>query len=32
MTGRVTPQFLELMKFETDRAREFYQKAQPLLG
>jgi len=31
MDARATPQFLELMKFETARAREFYDKAQPLL-
>ncbi len=30
--NRATPQFLELMKFEAARAREFYRKAQPLLG
>ena len=27
-----TPNFVELMKFEAARAREFYAKAQPLLG
>ena len=32
MNARVTPQFLELMKFEAARAREYYQKAEPLLG
>ena len=32
MNGHATPQFLELMKFEAARAREFYDKAQPLLG
>lgn len=32
MNGNATPQFLKLMKFEAGRAREFYQKAQPLLG
>jgi phytoene synthase len=31
LNARVTPQFLELMKFEAARAREFYEKAQPLL-
>jgi phytoene synthase len=30
--SRATPQFVELMKFEATRAREFYAKAQPLLG
>jgi phytoene synthase len=30
--GQMTPQFIELMKFEAARAREFYQKARPLLG
>ena len=32
LNARATPQFLELMKFEAARAREFYGKAQPLLG
>jgi len=32
MNSRATPQFSELMKFEATRAREFYVKAQPLLG
>ena len=32
MNARMTPQFSELMKFEAARAREFYQKARPLLG
>lgn len=32
MSSRTTPQFLELMKFEAARAREYYAKAQPLLG
>lgn len=32
MNARTTPQFLELMKFEAGRAREFYRKAWPLLG
>jgi|SRR5579859_7865274 len=31
MNARATPQFLGLMKFEAARAREFYDKAQPLL-
>jgi len=31
MNSRTTPQFLELMKFEADRAREYYRKARPLL-
>jgi|SRR5579871_4596754 len=31
LNSRATPQFLELMKFEATRAREFYKKAQPLL-
>ena len=31
MNSRATPQFLELMKFEAARAREFYDKARPLL-
>jgi phytoene synthase len=32
MNGHATPQFLELMKFEAARAREFYKNAQPLIG
>lgn len=32
MNGNFTPQFRELMKFEAARAREYYAKAQPLLG
>jgi phytoene synthase len=31
MDSRATPQFLELMKFEAARARDFYDKARPLL-
>jgi phytoene synthase len=31
MNTRSTPQFLELMKFEAERAQEFYTKARPLL-
>jgi phytoene synthase len=31
MNSRATPGFLELMKFEAARAREFYGKARPLL-
>jgi len=31
MNSRATPQFLELMTFEAARAREFYDKARPLL-
>jgi phytoene synthase len=31
MNADATPQFVELMKFEAGRAREFYRKAQPLL-
>jgi 15-cis-phytoene synthase len=31
MNARTTPQFIELMKFEAARAREYYRKAQPLL-
>jgi len=31
MNSRVTPQFVELMKFEAARAHEFYDKARPLL-
>jgi len=32
MNQRLTPQFVELMKFEADRARSYYAKAAPLLG
>lgn len=32
MQSRMTPQFKELMKFEADRAREYYRQAEPLLG
>jgi 15-cis-phytoene synthase len=31
LNARSTPQFLELMKFEALRAREFYSKARPLV-
>jgi len=31
MSSQTTPQFIELMKFEADRAREYYAKACPLL-
>jgi phytoene synthase len=31
MNSRATPQFLELMKFEADRARQYYARARPLL-
>ena len=31
MNSRVTPRFLELMRFEAVRAHEFYDKARPLL-
>jgi phytoene synthase len=31
MNARCTPQFLALMKFEADRARQYYAKARPLL-
>ncbi len=30
--ARATPQFTELMRFETNRAREYYAKARPLVG
>ncbi|MGA2220970.1 MAG: presqualene diphosphate synthase HpnD [Verrucomicrobiia bacterium] len=30
--GQMTPQFIELMRFEAARAREYYVKARPLLG
>jgi phytoene synthase len=32
MKSRYTPQFVELMKFEAGRAREYYAKAKPLVG
>ncbi len=32
MKSRYTPQFVELMRFEAGRAREYYAKARPLLG
>jgi phytoene synthase len=32
MNGNLTPQFRELMKFEADRAREYYRQAEPLVG
>ena len=32
VNARATPQFIELMKFEAARAREYYAKARPLLG
>lgn len=32
MKARATPQFLELMRFEAQRARGFYEKARPLPG
>ncbi|MBM3861735.1 MAG: presqualene diphosphate synthase HpnD [Verrucomicrobia bacterium] len=32
MKSRYTPQFVELMRFEASRAREYYAKARPLLG
>jgi len=32
MNHRSTPQFIELMRFEAGRAREYYRKAEPLLG
>jgi 15-cis-phytoene synthase len=31
LNAHTTPQFLELMEFETKRAHEFYEKAHPLL-
>ncbi|HUK82041.1 MAG TPA: presqualene diphosphate synthase HpnD [Verrucomicrobiae bacterium] len=31
MNSQTTPQFVELMKFEAARARQYYAKAQPLL-
>jgi 15-cis-phytoene synthase len=32
MNSRMTPGFLELMKYESARAREYYRQASPLLG
>lgn len=32
MDSRSTPRFLELMRFEAKRAREYYDRAKPLLG
>ena len=32
MNSRYTPQFVELMRFEAQRARDYYAKAKPLLG
>jgi len=32
LNARATPQFLELMKFEANRAHGFYKKAQPLIN
>jgi phytoene synthase len=32
MNAQFTPQFVELMRFEAGRAREYYRNAQPLLG
>jgi phytoene synthase len=32
MAGRMSPEFVELMRFEAARAREYYVKARPLLG
>jgi 15-cis-phytoene synthase len=32
MNSRTTPQFVELMKFETARAHDYYGKARPLVG
>jgi phytoene synthase len=32
MNARATPEFLQLMKFEAGRARDYYEKAEPLLG
>lgn len=32
MNAHATPQFLELMNFEAARTREYYERAQPLLG
>jgi phytoene synthase len=31
MNARSSPQFIELMKFQADRARQFYRRARPLL-
>jgi phytoene synthase len=30
--GRRTPEFIELMRFEAGRARDYYRESQPLLG
>jgi len=30
--GMRTPEFIDLMDFETDRARQYYKESQPLLG
>ena len=30
--GKPTPQFIELMRFEAGRARDYYKESQPLLG
>jgi phytoene synthase len=32
MNSRLTPGFVELMKFESARARDYYRQAEPLLG
>ncbi len=32
MNNNFTPQFVELMKFEATRAKQFYKDAQPLIG
>jgi 15-cis-phytoene synthase len=32
MNSRTTPEFLELMRFEANRAREYYRRARPLRG
>jgi len=32
LNSRLTPQFKALMKFEADRAREYYRQAEPLIG
>lgn len=32
MNSRYTPQFVELMRFEAQRSRDYYAKAKPLLG
>jgi phytoene synthase len=31
-SGVRTPEFIDLMDFETDRARQYYKESQPLLG